>query len=300
MSDKLASVEGRHPHICPAMKPERCRKLRPRSACKAAFTLIELLIVIAIITILMAMLLPALQKAKKIVRLGVCASQLRQHGVAHASYAGDFDGHNPNWGGPNDYWGTRDPSSTYMNINWLDSDVLKSYKDYLATNNVSFFRCPVPTLFPYAPIIPAGAHDIKWHADGVAYAFLTGRKMNDPVYPSYNHDSRNSRNDPREIIMLDWLSKNTIYDGENTTYGTMWSRAIPYYNPHDSSTCTVSRRGSAHQLLADGGIVKIQFAKCLQLRVNLAWVPAYAGAVLKQVPSSPGNGPYYVWDGVGQ
>ena len=59
---------------------------RPR---KKAFTLIELLIVLAVISILTAILLPALANARGQARMAVCRSNLRQLSIANNGYAAE-------------------------------------------------------------------------------------------------------------------------------------------------------------------------------------------------------------------
>lgn len=62
---------------------------------KRQFTLIELLIVIAIIAILMTILLPSLQQAKLTAKIAVCSGNLKQIGMGLTTYTGDHDGWYP-------------------------------------------------------------------------------------------------------------------------------------------------------------------------------------------------------------
>lgn len=60
--------------------------------CATAFTLIELLVVISIIAILIAILLPALSRARKAALLSQCLSNEKQQGIGIYSYASEFNG----------------------------------------------------------------------------------------------------------------------------------------------------------------------------------------------------------------
>jgi len=59
------------------------------------FTLVELLVVISVIALLMAILLPALQKAKYQAKRVFCMNNVRQQSVIFFTYAHDNDGKFP-------------------------------------------------------------------------------------------------------------------------------------------------------------------------------------------------------------
>ncbi len=68
---------------------------RPRPRPCPAFTLIEILVVIAIIGVLAALLLPMLNSAREKGKQVACASNLRQIGIALLAYSGDYGNHIP-------------------------------------------------------------------------------------------------------------------------------------------------------------------------------------------------------------
>ena len=63
----------------------------PKKRSVEGFTLIELLVVIAIIALLLAILMPALQRVKDQAKATRCLANLRQIGLAMQAYAGDYD-----------------------------------------------------------------------------------------------------------------------------------------------------------------------------------------------------------------
>lgn len=82
---------------------------------RRAFTLVEMLVVIAVIALIAAMLLPALSKARQSSRRAACASNLRQLSVALNIYAGENEGDYPQITRTN-HW----PSQLYRSYENLD------------------------------------------------------------------------------------------------------------------------------------------------------------------------------------
>jgi prepilin-type processing-associated H-X9-DG protein len=80
---------------------------RPCRSSPTAFTLVELLVVIGIISLLIALLLPALNKAREAAKDVQCRSNLRQLLSACHLYAHDNHGWFPTRGLDDDFYGTR-------------------------------------------------------------------------------------------------------------------------------------------------------------------------------------------------
>ncbi len=100
----------------------------PKRGALRAFTLIEMLVVIAIIAALAALLLPVFSKAKEAGRGTACLSNLHQIGVALQLYVQDNRNHLPVM---------RDKSLTTSNTLPSPDMVLSNY-----LGNVNVLRCP--------------------------------------------------------------------------------------------------------------------------------------------------------------
>ena len=112
-----------------------------------AFTLIELLVVISIISLLVALLVPALQLARSSTALVACQHQLSQWGLAFQIYADDNDNYYPHIDGEDRARSEAD------NFGWVDvlPPVIgyKAWRDHDLGNypgQGTFYQCPAASL----------------------------------------------------------------------------------------------------------------------------------------------------------
>ncbi|HCE44366.1 MAG TPA: hypothetical protein DET40_12535 [Lentisphaeria bacterium] len=116
------------------------RRPNRKSKIENAFTLIELLIVIAIIAILAALLLPALQAAKEAAWAVVCKNNQKQSGIAIATYAVDNNG---TWA---DCTGTVNVGGTNLGSSWArmvsGQGQIFEGGDYITSKGTEVFYCP--------------------------------------------------------------------------------------------------------------------------------------------------------------
>ncbi|MCK6487124.1 MAG: type II secretion system GspH family protein [Planctomycetes bacterium] len=99
---------------------------------RCGFSLIELLVVMAIVAVLAGMLMPALGTVRQAVRGVACVSNLRQLGLAAQGYALDWDGQLVPA-----FWSDAAGNASYGTAPWvLNADFLARYAEGSETYNV--------------------------------------------------------------------------------------------------------------------------------------------------------------------
>jgi prepilin-type N-terminal cleavage/methylation domain-containing protein len=154
---------------------------------REGFTLIELLVVIAIISILMAILMPALQRVKEQAREMTCKSNLRQYGIAQSLYLDENDYLYP------DAWlslmGTESPYDGYPRYcRWHDPRYPPDGPFWPYLNNKKAHLCPTfkvlaknegqwhPGHDPEIPIVPQYSYSMNFFLSSKKFTQITRSK----------------------------------------------------------------------------------------------------------------------------
>jgi len=166
-------------HSCASRNPELLRESGFRIKCgmtsqqlpdtQKAFTLIELLIVIGVISLLMALLIPALRAAREHGQRAVCLSNLRQLTLAWLAYANEYDGrivHGSPYGGRDgtlyrEGWAGRAflPENSNTRAELLENPEKGALWPWI--KDVDIYRCPrgrVGHVLTYSTVPAANGH----------------------------------------------------------------------------------------------------------------------------------------------
>lgn len=172
---------------------------------KSGFTLVELLVVLAVIAVLAGMLLPALSKARERSRRAVCAGNLRQISLALVMYAQDNAELLP-MGGPPSEWTNGNPKGPLVAC-------LSSYGPGRKT-----FYCP--SWAASSRFDPAVAEtDANWQAGNIGYYYWSYATAHANV-PSFSPKARTltlKRRNPSETwVMSDWFKAGCLFPHTGT------------------------------------------------------------------------------------
>jgi prepilin-type N-terminal cleavage/methylation domain-containing protein/prepilin-type processing-associated H-X9-DG protein len=251
------------------------------------FTLIELLVVISIIALLISILLPALQQARKAARDVQCKSNQRQLGILFASYTGDA-GHYP-WGPNSDYAQEKESQSDYPAARYT------YYREIAQGQSIT--GLPL-----YCPEDPKSKQNVQnhpnfderdpwfWISYGYNELWLGGDEGWPPEAAEKPAVPGEIQNPTQTILTADCGITAEVDHGNPTG----WSRLISWTNFHNGGVLWTRHNDSTNVLWADGHVEAMRAS-------NGSWRSFYdappngAGAGTWTTGSNDRNDPNWLW-----
>jgi len=244
---------------------------RAFSACalRGGFTLVELLVVIAVIALLSAMFLPALGKAKESAYCAQCVSNQRQIGVSIMSFASDYSGYAP---GSACYGSTGIGQRVAFLPSWESSTGTCSLARLEYIKNKNVYKCP--SAMRMSSTLDASIYaSFGWHM-GFLYRFngcLVGNRLNSDGLFGYFYKATDIP--PQKLYSLAAPSKLAMMADAVcfADYADVGGALDSNYNASMSSSAIHRDRQTLNKAWADGHVTNVKSISGGKTPTNYEW-----------------------------
>ena len=211
---------------------------------RTAFTLVELLVVIAVIGVLAGLLLPALKGALNSARRTSCMGNIAQVGMGFQSYLQDYAETFP---------AADDPVSTGVWL-WMGRGWRPALTPYLAEPKV--FWCPVDTAGVAKFETTSFAYSMAfYHSPAQINAMTTSAATYSNPQPPMPQQLARVRTPSQKIMVGEWTSNHRLVEGDNGWWNWNGARNMLFVDGH-VEFCDATRIRGANDGFPDVNLTK--------------------------------------------